>query len=69
MKVRLPQDLIQEMETLIEALNTDYKKLISVATKFNEFGEVNGLTEEEVNNDDLKIVELLEEAVDNFRSL
>lgn len=69
MKVRVPKELIQEMQTLVETLNADYKKLMSVATKFNEFSEVNELMEEETHEDDLKIIESLEEAVDNFRSL
>lgn len=68
-KVRVPREFIQEMEELVEVLNVAYKKLMSVATRFNDFSEVNELAREETHEDDLKVIQSLEDAVDNFRSL
>lgn len=69
MSVRVPQGLLEEMQALVEALNNDYKRLMSVAREFNEFSEVNELMEEETHEEDLKVIKSLEDAVDNFRSL
>ena len=63
---RLPKELVNKMTELTKILNEAYDALMDISTQLNNYCDNNNLTEDDVNEEDIKVIELLEDTVWKF---
>lgn len=63
---RLPKELVNKMTELTKTLNEAYNTLMDISTQLNNYCDNNNLTEDDVNEEDIKVIELLEDTVWKF---
>ena len=63
---RLPKELVNKMTELTKTLNEAYDTLMDISTQLNNYCDNNNLTEDDVNEEDIKVIELLEDTVWKF---
>lgn len=63
---RLPKELVNKMTELTKTLNEAYDTLMDISTQLNNYYDNNNLTEDDVNEEDIKVIELLEDTVWKF---
>lgn len=63
---RLPKELVNKVTELTKTLNEAYDTLMDISTQLNNYCDNNNLTEDDVNEEDIKVIELLEDTVWKF---
>lgn len=63
---RLPKELVNKVTELTKTLNEAYDTLMDISTQLNNYCDNNNLTEDDVNEEDIKVIELLEDTVRKF---
>lgn len=63
---RLPKELVNKMTELTKTLNEAYDTLMDISTQLNNYCDNNNLTEDDVNEEDIKVIELLEDTLWKF---
>lgn len=63
---RLPKELVNKMTELTKTLNEAYDTLMDISTQLNNYCDNNNLTEGDVNEEDIRVIELLEDTVWKF---
>ena len=63
---RLPKELVNKMTELTKTLNEAYDTLMDISIQLNNYCDNNNLTEDDVNEEDIKVIELLEDTVWKF---
>ena len=63
---RLPKELVNKVTELTKTLNETYDTLMDISTQLNNYCDNNNLTEDDVNEEDIKVIELLEDTVWKF---
>ena len=63
---RLPKELVNKMTELTKTLNEAYDTLMDISTQLNNYCDNNNLTEGDVNEEDIRVIELLEDTVWTF---
>lgn len=63
---RLPKELVNKTIELTKTLNEAYDTLMDISTQLNNYCDNNNLTEDDVNEEDIKVIELLENTVWKF---
>ena len=58
---RLPKELVNKMTELTKTLNEAYDTLMDISIQLNNYCDNNNLTEDDVNEEDIKVIELLED--------
>lgn len=69
MKIKIPNEFIQEAKALTDGLTENYQRLNRFKEHFLEYAEINALTEEDVDPEHLNVIVNLEDIVDRFREL
>lgn len=63
---RLPKELVNKVTELTKTLNEAYDTLMDISTQLNNYCDNNNLTEGDVNEEDIRVIELLEDTVWKF---
>lgn len=63
---RLPKELVNKVTELTKTLNEAYDTLMDISTQLNNYCDNNNLTEDDVNEEDIKVIELLEDTLWKF---
>ena len=63
---RLPKELVNKMTELTKTLNEAYDTLMDISTQLNNYCDNNNLTEDDINEEDIRVIELLEDTVWKF---
>lgn len=63
---RLPKELVNKVTELTKALNEAYDTLMDISTQLNNYCDNNNLAEDDVNEEDIKVIELLEDTLWKF---
>jgi hypothetical protein len=63
---RLPKELVDKTIELTKTLNEAYDTLMDISTQLNNYCDNNNFTEDDVNEEDIRIIELLEDTVWKF---
>ena len=63
---RLPKELVNKMTELTKTLNEAYDTLMDISTQLNNYCDNNNLTEGDVNEEDIRVIELLEDTLWKF---
>ena len=63
---RLPKELVNKMTELTKILNEAYDTLMDISTQLNNYCDNNNLTEDDINEEDIRVIELLEDTVWKF---
>lgn len=63
---RLPKELVNKTTELTKTLNEAYDTLMDISTQLNNYCDNNNFTEDDVNEEDIRIIELLEDTVWKF---
>lgn len=63
---RLPKELVNKMTELTKTLNEAYDTLMDISTQLNNYCDNNNLTEDDVNEEDIRVIELLEDTIWKF---
>lgn len=63
---RLPKELVNKTIELTKTLNEAYDTLMDISTQLNNYCDNNNFTEDDVNEEDIRIIELLEDTVWKF---
>lgn len=63
---RLPKELVNKMTELTKTLNEAYDTLMDISTQLNNYCDNNNLTEDDVNEEDIRVIELLEDTLWKF---
>lgn len=63
---RLPKELVNKVTELTKTLNEAYDTLMDISTQLNNYCDNNNLTEDDVNEEDIKVIKLLEDTLWKF---
>ena len=63
---RLPKELVNKVTELTKTLNEAYDTLMDISTQLNNYCDNNNLTEDDINEEDIRVIELLEDTVWKF---
>lgn len=63
---RLPKELVNKMTELTKTLNEAYDTLMDISTQLNNYCDNNNLTEDDVDEEDIRVIELLEDTIWKF---
>ena len=63
---RLPKELVNKMTELTKTLNEAYDTLMDISTQLNNYCDNNNLTEDDINEEDIRVIELLEDTIWKF---